>query len=400
MKTRISLLIGIAVLTFSISHATANSEMASIKNGWQSKPITVKNGGETPDVMQLLRAFHATWPTTAAKALIAETGDRRFVTNDVTECDDCSGNVFVDCDDFNCVDYDNGIQEEQHMRARTYHRNNGHTLFAICIYVIVEGETPVCCFYDYDPATMVMTPEEVPFEGFQREWEGSMYHVNLGLGYDQTIIVEEWSPDGLVWFHHYAFDGMKHVFHHSGENSYNEGDEDEWDDEGLPEDAELKDENGEMQVYLSPEVFVEVTDDEWSIWLKDKESGEVTFVLTTNSNAEPRWNMMTDGNAIPVSPNMIAVGDCYNCLFIPWDPDKIFIEGCPDGRNVWSYIINVKTMETIQLPTNEGLVSIDPEGRKIHMSNSMYHQEGGRYSIERVYTEDGKFTGEENRIPD
>jgi hypothetical protein len=34
------------------------------------------------------------------------------------------------------------------------------------------------------------------------------------------------------------------------------------------------------------------------------------------------------------------------------------------------------------------------------MSNYLYHPEGGRYSVERVYTLDGKFTGKEYRIPD
>ena len=377
--------------------------LSTIYNKWGDKTIKLNRDVELPNVMQLLKAFHATWPTSSVEALIAEAGDRRFVSNDVTECEDCSGNVFVDCDDFFTASYDNGEIGSQRMQARAYYRENGHTLFAICFEEIGAGQMPFCCFYDYDPATQVLTPEEMPQIGDHRKWQMSHLRYHLGMGYDQTFIVQETMPDDEAWYHHFVFDGMKHVYHHSGEDFYNvdeDLDEDDWDEEELPEDAELKDENGEWQLYLSPEVFVEVTDNEWSIWLKDKECGEVTFVLTTNSKVEPRWGMMTDGNAIPVPSNMIAVGDCYDCLFIPWDSYKIFIEGCPDGRNVWSYIIDVKTMEAVQLPTNEGLVAIDPEGRKIHMSNSMYLSEGGRYSVDRVYTADGKFTGEEYRIPD
>ena len=107
-----------------------------------------------------------------------------------------------------------------------------------------------------------------------------------------------------------------------------------------------------------------------------------------------------DGNGIKVSIDEIAAGNCYTALFIPWDSDKIFVEGCPDDRNVWSYIIDINTKEAIQLPTNEGLIAIDPGKREIHMSNYLYHPEGGRYSVERVYTLDGKFTGKEYRIPD
>ena len=109
---------------------------------------------------------------------------------------------------------------------------------------------------------------------------------------------------------------------------------------------------------------------------------------------------MQDGNGIKVAIDQIAAGDCLNTLFIPWDAGKIFVEGCPDGRNVWSYVIDMSTKEAIQLPTNEGLVAIDPEKQEIHMSNYQYAPEGGRYSIERVYSIDGRFTGKEYRIAD
>ena len=65
-----------------------------------------------------------------------------------------------------------------------------------------------------------------------------------------------------------------------------------------------------------------------------------------------------------------------------------------------TYIIDINTKEAIQLPTNEGLVAIDPEKREVHMSNYLYHPDGGRYSVERVYTIDGRFTGKEYRIAD
>jgi hypothetical protein len=136
------------------------------------------------------------------------------------------------------------------------------------------------------------------------------------------------------------------------------------------------------------------------MWLRDKNTGIVTYLFSTENTAEPRWSKMADGNGIAVPINEIAAGDCHNTLFIPWDASKIFVEGCPDERNVWSYIIDIITKDVIQLPTNEGLIAIDPGKREIHMSNYLYHPEGGRYSVERVYTIDGKFTGKEYRIAD
>ncbi len=165
----------------------------------------------------------------------------------------------------------------------------------------------------------------------------------------------------------------------------------------LPEGAVGYDDNGAMQLYLSPDEG-ESGSSEWSIWLKDNVSGEVTFVLTTNSDIEPRWEDMTDGNAIPVPPNMIAVGDVITCAFVPWDANLIFIEGCPDGRNIWSYVININEGSAMQFPTNEGLFTFDVDGERYHMCNYNYYPDGGRYSMERIYNADGTFTGQESEL--
>lgn len=379
---------------------TGTLSLTAIDSNWTSKRITVNCSDGTVDVMTLLRAFHTAWPTEAVQALIAEAGDRSFVSNDVTDCEDCTGHVFVDCDDFNTASFDNGEPGSQRVDARTYQRENGHTLFAICFEEAGAIEKPLCCFYDYNPDTRMMTPEEAPFVALKRKWTDAVIHYHLGFDYDQTIIVEETLPGGEEWYHHYVFDGMKHIYHNSGEASYII-DEIDIDTENLrlPEEAVLKDASGDRELYVNVD-GVGSERGQWSVWLLDKTTGIVTSVFTTENTAEPRWESMRNGNGIAVPIDKIAAGDCYNCIFIPWNPDKIFVEGCPDERNVWSYIIDIKTKEAIQLPTNEGLIAIDPATQTIHMSNYYYHSEGGRYSVERVYTIDGKFTGKECRIPD
>lgn len=375
--------------------------LAAINGSWSSERIPV-NGDGTADVMTLLKAFHTAWPTVAVQALIDEAGDRRFVSNDVTDCEDCTGHVFVDCDDFNTASFDNGEPGSQRIGARTYQRENGHTLFAICLEETGVGQKPFCCFYDYNPDTRMMTPEEAPYVAIKRKWTNSEIHYHLGFDYDQTIIVQETSPEGEDRYHHYVFNGMKHIYHHSGEDFYHyeDGDEEaEYGEVYLPEDAELKDENDDTELYVTID-GVGSENGQWSVWLRKKHTSMVQHLFFTDNTAAPRWNQMQDGNGIEVSIDEIAAGDCNNCHFIPWDSDKIFVEGCPDARNIWSYIIDIKTKEAIQLPTNEGLIAIDPETRTIHMSNYSYLLEGGRYSVERVYTIDGKFTGKEYRIPD
>ena len=105
--------------------------IAAIRDGWRGKTIETKNLGAQPNVMQLLRAFNEVWPSAGADSIIAEARDRLFVSNDVTEGG--SGKVFVDCEDFNVASYDHGDTGDQRTGARTYSRENGHTLFAMLL---------------------------------------------------------------------------------------------------------------------------------------------------------------------------------------------------------------------------------------------------------------------------
>jgi len=109
----------------------------------------------------------------------------------------------------------------------------------------------------------------------------------------------------------------------------------------------------------------------------------------------PNTAVQKDGNGITVPIEDIAAGECDNCRLIPWDESKIFVEGCPDARNIWSYIYDIRHQNAIQLPSTEGLLSIDVDSHLFNMSLYRYHPEGGRYSVKRSYTIDGKFTGKE-----
>lgn len=228
MKRVITMMACALALTAVASGKTPHEcTLAEINSKWMDKTIKVKNAGDAPNVMQLLKAFHAVWPTQAGEALIAEAGDRLFVTNDVTECDDCSGNVFVDCEDFCFAQYHDGESDSQHLEARSFLRDEGHLLFAVCLSEGYNTQMPVCCYYDYDPSTRTMTPEQPPYGTIHRKWPDSVIYCHLGMAYDQTVIVQESSPEGEYWYHHYVYDGQTHIYNHSGEDFYDIEFEDE-----------------------------------------------------------------------------------------------------------------------------------------------------------------------------
>ena len=371
--------------------------LSAINDNWMSKPIPVNSTNGTVDVMTLMRAFHATWPTEAMQKIIDTAGDNSYYQHDEsTMPPGCHGIVFVDCEDFNWAYFRHLEGATQDVEARAYPCDDGHTLFVITFSDESDAVQPFCCFYDYNPDSRMMTPEAPPFDTLPRKWENSKLHYYLGFEYDLTLIVEETSPAGENWYHKYVFTGMVYTYDHSSAVAYE--DMEEYDIEGrLTEEAELKDQDNDRELYVNVD-GVGSENGQYSVWLRDKNTGFATWLFATENTAEPRWEQMQDGNGIKVPIDQIAAGNCFTALFIPWDADKIFVEGCPDARNIWSYVIDIKTKEAIQLPTNEGMVRIDTGTKTLHMSNYMYDPEGGRYSVERVYTLDGRFTGEEYRV--
>ena len=169
----------------------------------------------------------------------------------------------------------------------------------------------------------------------------------------------------------------------------------------LPNTAILCDSKGSFELYKN--LDIESSDDhpnQWSLWLRDKETGKVIFLIQTNNDAEPRWEEMTDANALEVPLEQIAAGECDQAFLIPNAPGKVFVEGCPDGRNIWSYIYDFYMQRIIQLPTNEGFVDCDIQNKYIRLSNYRYYPEGGRYSVIKTFTYSGRFIGEEKYDPE
>ena len=372
--------------------------IATIRDGWRGKTIETKNLGAQPNVMQLLRAFNEVWPSAGADSIIAEAGDRLFVSNDVTEGG--SGKVFVDCEDFNIAYYNEGTTSDKRTEARTYSKENGHTLLAVLLEQVNHEEVQFCCFYDYDPATGAMTPEDEPYADFKPQHEGSILKYWLTEGdYDQDIIIVETSPDDSypTFYHHYTFNGLKHEFNYSSNEFIYPEYEDDYDP--LPEDAILRAESDHYRFYTSVARPASEEDPEvLALWIKDRgEAEETRWICNTFASSEPKWELMKDRNAIPVSIGSGDIACAENILPIPWNADMFYVDGCPDGRNIWSYILDASDpddIKAIQFPSTEGFLSFDTENKRIHLGAYRYREEGGRYSVDQTYTIDGRFIEE------
>lgn len=131
-------------------------------------------------------------------------------------------------------------------------------------------------------------------------------------------------------------------------------------------------------------------DDVKSVWFANERTGTVIKVCETNPMAEAQWSRMsgkvTDG--VDVTLNQIAAAD--KGMIAPGDVSKVIVEGCPDGRNIWTYIIDPYQGKAIQLPSTEGVTSLDWEKKEI-IAASYGYDDDGRYTVNKAYSLDGKF---------
>lgn len=127
-----------------------------------------------------------------------------------------------------------------------------------------------------------------------------------------------------------------------------------------------------------------------SVWLADEKAGTVIKVCVTNPMAELQWERMKgrDADAVDVPITQIAAAD--KAYLLPGDVSKVIVEGCPDSRNIWTYIIDPYTQTAKQLPSTEGVVNLDWENKEI-IAASYGYDDDGRYSVNKAYSVDGKF---------
>lgn len=127
-----------------------------------------------------------------------------------------------------------------------------------------------------------------------------------------------------------------------------------------------------------------------SVWLADERAGTVIKVCVTNPKAEAVWGKMQGKDASAVDVPLTQIAAAEKAWLAPGDVSKVIVEGCPDGRNVWTYIIDPHQATARQLPSTEGIMKLDWERKEIIAASYGYDDEG-RYSVQKAYSLDGTF---------
>lgn len=183
----------IVLIAFVGSNSAQNTlDNSEVNSQWRTKKISVKNGGQTPDVVTLLRAFHQALPTWAVSQVLKQAdhpakGTRQSGTAaiwDGEEEDDYR--ILIDRRN-GYVDLESETDINQ-MSACVWRKDNGHRIFAVCLYEQHVMPQDLLCWYDYDPQTQTMTPEKSPLDDFKPDAKGAAVGCGLPMtGTDFTI---------------------------------------------------------------------------------------------------------------------------------------------------------------------------------------------------------------------
>lgn len=93
-----------------------------------------------------------------------------------------------------------------------------------------------------------------------------------------------------------------------------------------------------------------------------------------------------------------AIGYGYHSV----SKDRIIVNGCPDSRNIYSYLFDIPTKKAVLLRSFDGFKEVRNEkGKKvIVMLAREYYPDGGFYYFENLYDMDGYYIGEGKKLED
>lgn len=167
----------------------------------------------------------------------------------------------------------------------------------------------------------------------------------------------------------------------------------EFDLSELPSGAEEQDRVFNHVLYVNVEEAPNEDDPVgvYTVWVADERWDNLRRVITTNPTAVAPWDQMSGKNADGVAVPMHLIAVASSAQYASEDLSKIVVEGCPDGRNMWTYIIDLIKRTAIQLPSTEGVQEIDMDKGEIIAASYGYYPEGGRYTVNKAYSLEGKF---------
>ena len=153
----------------------------------------------------------------------------------------------------------------------------------------------------------------------------------------------------------------------------------------IPKSAYMVAEDANVAVFLNQEDTNDIP--QVSLWMRYKKTKEEKMLLLTHPNSRRDWQ--TYEGIMSISIDSISTISRVTILSYGNEPIRLLVEGCPDYRNVESFIVSDNNDTAICLPTTNGLIGITQEESLLIMESYEYYEEGGRYSRIDAFDRDG-----------
>lgn len=158
-----------SLLAFVSGNAQETLSNSEVNSQWRTKQLNVKNCGQTPDVVTLLKAFNQTLPTWVVSEVLKQADHpakrtRKSGTADIFDSED-DYRILIDRRN-GYVDLESETDIDQ-MSACVWRKDNGHRIFAVSLYEQHDPVQHLLCWYDYDPQTQTMAPVKGPLDEFE-----------------------------------------------------------------------------------------------------------------------------------------------------------------------------------------------------------------------------------------
>lgn len=177
-----------------------------IEVDWANKEIVVEKGGQKPDIIKLLQAFNAAWPTEAVCELLDMAKD----PNLTEKGNDETGGLAVVDRNSGYVQLIHGDAPGDNVTAAMWNRKDGDRLFIINIVRPgrEEGTKDVqaICAYDYEPNSQTLRPERNAIIRFRQTADMTTTYQLPREGRDVSIVERDKDFNGT--FHIFAWDGQ------------------------------------------------------------------------------------------------------------------------------------------------------------------------------------------------
>ncbi len=200
----------LVVMSFCMSmnlYSQKSIDFTNFDKQWKSKKITnVKDG----KISTLITSFCKTWSSDSGDAIV------EYIKNPAKYARDNADNEFIyDI----TLDVNNGYvsafngSDMDYISACVWKRNNGHRLLGVVVGQPTDPHVEYLCFYDYNPATSMLTPENISLP-----MPATSTVATTDVSYELPRVGKELVVSELVYHwqrsltHHFSFDGMKPKF--------------------------------------------------------------------------------------------------------------------------------------------------------------------------------------------